>query len=193
MPIRFQFDLEKAVLAMAFVVHRLGSVQKVRLMKLLYIADRDHFLRYGWSITGDHFVAMKWGPVPSDCLHALDGELSTEAEEEVCKHIQLVNFEVFLKSMPDFSRLSETETEVLDAVVEEHGRKPRRQLELETHEYPEYKIHYVKGTSTPIPYESILKCYAYADETRFRHNRPVISEAMASKMLSPFPDPEPDL
>jgi uncharacterized phage-associated protein len=189
--IRFKFDLPKAVQAMAYIVHHLGSVQKVRLTKLLYLADRAHFLKYGWPITGDRLVAMPFGPVPSGCLHALSGELPPDSQEEVYKHIQLTNNEVFLKGEPEFSLLAESERTVLDAVLAEHGSKGPWKLEKETHEYPEYEMHYEEDTSTPIPYESILK--VYGDESQYRHNRPVISEAMASHMVCPVARPDPDL
>ena len=73
--IHFQFDLDKAIEAIACVVRRLGPIDKLRLMKLLYIADRDSFLPNARPITGDELYALPWGPVPSGCLDAVNGEL----------------------------------------------------------------------------------------------------------------------
>jgi uncharacterized phage-associated protein len=37
---------------------------KVKLMKLLYFADFDHYFQHGRSITGDSYIRLDFGPVP---------------------------------------------------------------------------------------------------------------------------------
>lgn len=64
----FTFDLNRALIAMVQIVDALGEVDKAKLIKLLYIADKSHFLSHGSPITGDTPLAMKWGPVPCSCL-----------------------------------------------------------------------------------------------------------------------------
>jgi hypothetical protein len=64
-------------------------------------------------------------------------------------------------------------------------------LAQETREYPEYKETYVEGTSTPIPFELILK--HSGDESKFHLGRPVITPEMAAHMICPFPNDESDL
>jgi uncharacterized phage-associated protein len=58
--------------------HLLG---KVKLMKLLYYADFDHFERTGQSITGDYYTKKEFGPVP---FHA-DEALRRLQEQELIK------------------------------------------------------------------------------------------------------------
>src|SRR5690606_40518414 len=36
-----------------------------KLMKLMYFADRDHLVKYGFPITGDMYIKLPYGPVPS--------------------------------------------------------------------------------------------------------------------------------
>lgn len=57
-----------------------GTLGKVKLMKLLYYLDFDHFEQYGTSVTGDEYVHLQMGPVPihaKDVLNrmALDGQI----------------------------------------------------------------------------------------------------------------------
>ena len=66
MAIHFQFDPAKAMQMIGYVVARVGPVDKVALTKQLYIAERDHFIKHGYPITGDRLYAMPRGPVPSD-------------------------------------------------------------------------------------------------------------------------------
>ncbi len=189
MSIRFQFDLDKAVEAMAYIVERLGTVEKAVLMKLLYLADREHFLRYGFPITGDRPYAMKWGPVPSASLDAINGNLF-EALEVVFRYLHVDECRVLLRQRPPYSHLTAREAETIDQVLNHHGQKGWA-LVRETHTYPEYREVYCEGASTPIPYELILRYHG--TQEHFRHDRPVVSEAMAGHMLNPLPPCDEDL
>src|SRR5262249_47985983 len=108
MRINFQFDLVKAVQVIAYLASRLGGVEKVKLLKLLYIADREHFLKHGYPITGDRQFAMPWGPVPSACLDALNGQ-SWPAPDDVFEFLHVVDNLVTVKKSPGEDRLGTTE------------------------------------------------------------------------------------
>ena len=192
MPITFHFDLDKALEAMAYIVRCLNRVEKVKLMKLLYIADRESFLKNGYPITGDILCAMPWGPVPSESLNAVDGELwPAERNDRVLAVLRVEDNVVTLKSTPSTSLLEHTEISVLDDVLKEHGATPPWRLVDQTHAYPEYREVYVERSSRPIPFEIILK--HYGTENQYRHNRPVVSERMAAHMVSPFRRDDADL
>lgn len=186
MEIRFNFNLEKALHAMAYIVDRLGALDKVKLTKLVYIADRDHFLRCGHPITGDRQCAMQYGPVPSDCLHALNGEASPDADAAF-KYLHVDDNRVMLKEKPTSDWLTTEEKQTLDATLAKYGRTGTWILRDMTHEFPEFKEFYRAGTSTTIPYEAILRIYK--GEEGFRYNRPVLDEAIISHMTFPFTAP----
>ena len=181
MQISFDYNLHKSIAAMAYILERLGRTEKVKLMKLLYLADREHFIKTGVPITGDRLFAMQWGPVPSCTLDAVGGALRPR---EVFKTIHTDDNWVMLRDKPDMSSLSPEELETLDEVVKEHGHKKRWTLVRETHRLPEYRECYVRGTSTPIPYETIAR--VSGSEARYRHGRAVISPQTAAAMHCPF-------
>lgn len=72
------FQYEAAVNALLFVLSELGGKSDMhKLCKILYFADQRHLSLYGRSITGDTYIAMQYGPVPSnvdDILKAVRGD-----------------------------------------------------------------------------------------------------------------------
>ena len=60
----FRFDFEKSLQAAGCLLELHGDrMEYVRLLKLLYIADREMMAEAGAPITGDRAVAMDHGPV----------------------------------------------------------------------------------------------------------------------------------
>jgi uncharacterized phage-associated protein len=190
MIIQFPYNEKKALQTVAYFLRRAnGPIDKAKLMKLVYLADRANFIEHGAPITGDTQKAMKLGPVPSNTLSLIDGEYFP-VYQDIYDHIQLVNVSVSLVKDPGNALLSRDEQATLDAVWTKHGHKPTIPFCYETHKLPEYVETFVEGTSTPIPYETIAQ-YS-GNPARFRLGRPVISPEMAEKMPAPFP-PERNL
>lgn len=190
MQITFNFDPEKTLQVLAFFLRKSDAgIDKAKLMKLVYYADRASFIDRGIPMTGDSAYAMKLGPVPSDTLNLVDGELYP-IYEKIYETLQLMNVRVSLVKDPGDHRLSADEKAELETVWKEHGHKETMSLCYETHRLPEYRETYVEGTSTRIPYERIAQ--HSGNPQRFRKGRPVISPEMAAAMPSPFP-PERNL
>lgn len=190
--ITFQFDPEKAVQAMAYLLSQLnGTTEKVKLMKLLFLADKKHFLDCGYPITGDVQYALPKGPVPTNSLNLLNFEYHRDWDDPVLEAMSMEGHSVALKASPGTARLTASEIATLNSVVKEHGNKHRWKLVEETHQLPEYKDVYVERSSRPIPYELILRHHGGND--RFRHNRPVIGQDTIAHMLCPFDSSDADL
>ncbi len=61
-----RYDSDKAAHAAGlFLKLRGGSMSYLKLIKLLYLLDRESFKRWGQPVTGDQYVSMKLGPVLS--------------------------------------------------------------------------------------------------------------------------------
>jgi uncharacterized phage-associated protein len=184
MQIAFRFNLQKSIQAMAYLLDRLGPVDKVKLMKLLYIADRNNFVRHGYPITGSVQKAMEWGPVPSACLSVIDGEYRADPDA-VFQVLHVDDSTVSVRAVPAFNLLDDAERSTLDFVIQSFGATPKWDLVKYTHTFPEYEEAYRgEGTSTPITYEAMLR--HYKNEEGFRHNRPVIPESTLRHMAFPF-------
>jgi hypothetical protein len=190
MQIQFKFQPEKAIAVMGYILTRLGPTDRVKLMKMIYLADREHFIRTGVPITGDRQCAMDYGPVPSQCLNLL-GDASPLPRDYVFRYLHLNDFRVEMREAPSFDQLGDSERAVLDEIISSAGPKDVWKLVRETHKLPEYTESFVEGTSRPIPYERIA-AHSNNDD-RFRHGRMVISVEAGAQIDCPFPPADPDL
>jgi uncharacterized phage-associated protein len=154
---RLRFNERKATQAAACLLQlRGGKMSYMKLIKLLYLADREALLRWGRPITTDRYVSMNRGPVLSGVLDlATDGE-DPNSPSIWANHIgEPANYEVQLKSDAGQDELSEVEIELLKKVFQEHGNKNRWELVELTHKLPEWKNP--QGSAIPIAYRDILK------------------------------------
>ncbi|EJQ8147415.1 SocA family protein [Salmonella enterica subsp. enterica serovar Newport] len=61
-----RFNSEKALEAILYVASKAPIPDIYHVLKVFYFADRYHLERFGRLITGDHYNAMKDGPVASN-------------------------------------------------------------------------------------------------------------------------------
>lgn len=61
-----EFNESKSLNAVLFVATRLQRKDFHKIFKVLYFADRNHFADFGRPITGDNYIKMDDGPVPSN-------------------------------------------------------------------------------------------------------------------------------
>ena len=191
MRIRYQFAPDAAVQSASYLLSKLGgNADKIKLMKLMYLADRDHFLAFGRPITGDSQWALPHGPVPSCTLNLLNGNDGDEADY-VSRHIEVDSHKFVLRADPGSESLDANCRATLDRTLARYGRMHTTALRDLTHKLPEYIECEVPGSSSPIPYEVILK--HHGGEEGFAMGRPVISPMMRNHLACPFSESEPDI
>ena len=119
-----RFNEVKATQAAARLLRgRGGRMSYMKLIKLLYLADREALGRWGRSITADTYVSMDKGPVLSHVLERINEGSSPDDPSFWAQHIVSVgNYEVELNEDPAGDALSEAEDEVLDEVFKVHGQ-----------------------------------------------------------------------
>lgn len=127
----FQFDQDAAVAAMLYIAERVQGVTKHKLSKILYFADKAHLERYGRFITGDQYVAMDHGPVPSSVLNLIDqvdsrkNALQGLFPSPMAEMIQVKHIEgrpvIQAKAQADLDALSDSDIECLDQAIAEYG------------------------------------------------------------------------
>lgn len=134
----------------------------MKLIKLLYLADRAALLQWGRPITTDSYVSMDRGPVLSRVLDlATDEELPGHASVWAGHITEPAHYSVRLRRDPGEDELSEAETQILDQIFQQHGRKSRWELVDLTHKLPEWKNP--QGSAIPIQYRDILKAAGKTD------------------------------
>jgi uncharacterized phage-associated protein len=136
-----EFDVRKAIEVVVYVSHKTDDL--LHIMKVLYFADKYHLQEYGRLITGDKYIAMKDGPVPSGAYEIVkdvrgDGIVELSANT---KQALRVEKRIFVKPQRDpiLDYLSESDIECLDRAISEYANMPREELLEIAHDEQPYK------------------------------------------------------
>jgi uncharacterized phage-associated protein len=116
-----------------------------KVLKMLYLADRAHLLKYGNLIAPDKYVKMKYGPVPSMCLgiiYFVRGDKFTfPFDESIKKEFEVVKDDngkptnkLRNLTKPDFDYLFSSNIECLDATIAKYGGYSFGKLKVLTHD-----------------------------------------------------------
>jgi uncharacterized phage-associated protein len=102
MPATLRFNEKKATQAAAYLLKRRGGTMSyMKLIKLLYLADRKALVRWGRPITTDRYLSMERGPALSHVLDlATDGENPGSDSIWAAVISEPSNYEVSLKGAP---------------------------------------------------------------------------------------------
>lgn len=118
------FQTDAALNALLYALSKLeGKSDMHKLCKILYFADQRHLSLYGRSITGDTYIAMQYGPVPSnvdDILKAVRGDsFFADYVGNIKEKITFENrYIVNAITPPDMDELSASDIECLDYAIE---------------------------------------------------------------------------
>ncbi len=163
MSARLRFNEKKATQAAARLLRlRGGRMSYMKLIKLLYLADREALLRWGRPISTDRYVSMDHGPVLSRVFNLTSDGDDPERPSVWAESISAPsNYEVELKGEAGNDELSEAEEALLDEIFQQHGDLTRWQLVKLTHKLPEWKDP--QGSAIRIGYRDILKAGGKSD------------------------------
>lgn len=133
--------------AIYYLLKKLGKTDKIKLVKLFYLADKYHLIKYGRTISNDVYWAMPHGPVGSTILDSLNfnnftmSENEFEAAKVLYRKATWGNGFVANPSanVESFDHLSETDLEALDFVIKHFGEMTPSQIREFSHRYPEWK------------------------------------------------------
>ena len=166
------FDERKAAEAAAFLLLKAGGkLPLIKLVKLLYLAERLSLQRYGEPLTGDRLVAMPNGPVLSMTYAHMNGALPSREGGWESWIADRAGHEVALRDPSklrtpeqDLLRLSDSDIEVLAEVWSQFGHWDRWKLVAYTHSdaCPEWEDP--EGSSRPIAYEVLFSTMGYSPE-----------------------------
>ena len=143
MKILREFDHKKATQAINYLAKREGGqIGKLKLIKLIYLADRYHLRRYGRPVVNDAYFAMPLGPVGSSVKDIAEfSDFLDESEREYAKKFisrGAGKNEVASIADVDEEVFSKSEIEALDFAYGTFGTNSASALVNVTHLYPEW-------------------------------------------------------
>jgi uncharacterized phage-associated protein len=152
------FNARKAAQVAAYFCREAGgTIPVLKLVKLIYLSDRESMLRTGFPITNDNFVSMTHGPVNSSTLDLISGNAEAPSWSDLIS--DRANHMVSLARETndlDIDELSELDVDVLSAVWKTFGGMTKWQIRDWTHDNcPEWEDP--EGSCQPIPPARILK------------------------------------
>lgn len=165
-----RFDPVKTTQAAAVVLKQHGGqASRLRLLKILVIADREAFAETLEPITGDSLAAMDHGPVPSITYNMLKGtSFHSKVWDMYIARVDSQNHR--LVADPGVGRLSRYEIEKLQSICDRFRNANDYDLAHYTHGFAEWqKNKPTEGRSRPIPLEDILDALdlaEYADRVK---------------------------
>lgn len=139
--ISFKFDTEKAIASILFVTQGIKAadieIGLHKLFKILYFADQKHMAEYGRPIVGDHYIAMNYGPVPSniyDILKSVRGDSRFIDGAQFAEYFDVYGHQIDPKQQPDLEVLSESEIECLTDALNENKELSFGDLVTKSHD-----------------------------------------------------------
>ena len=175
--VKYVFNEEKAAEAASYLLSlNNGSMPYMKLLKLLYIADRIYLSRYHASITTDFYYSLPRGPVATaiyDCIRHPQ-EFDPESPWNSMIATDQPNHSVILKKPFVASWTSLEELDILKAVYDKYRDTDQFTISELTHSFPEWKDP--DGSRIPLFIEDILDSTIQDDKER--------EEALADIRLS---------
>jgi len=182
------FSDRKATHAAAYLLHRAGgSMTILKLMKLVYMAEKLSYHRHGDPLIGDEPFSLKDGPILSAVYDRAKGNLPehsiwpTLIAPRVRNDVSLLDPQL----NPDIlGSLSDADVAVLDAIWRKFGKMTGAQLRDHTHKFPEWEDPIAKNVKRlTIKAEKLLMSVGFhADEAAEKH-RELADQAKMQELL----------
>ncbi|MDT8369703.1 MAG: Panacea domain-containing protein [Longimicrobiales bacterium] len=134
----------------------------MKLLKLMYFADRKALQRWGRPITFDAFVSMRNGPVLSRTYGLISGDSDRRDGSLWSEFISAPEgYDVALVGDCPTDQLSDAEVELLREVFKEFGHQNRWDLVDYAHTLPEWTDP--GDSALPIEYANILTAGGWSE------------------------------
>jgi uncharacterized phage-associated protein len=190
MKMLLEFDYKKATQAINYLTKREGGqIGKLKLIKLVYLADRYHLRRYGRPVINDAYLAMQLGPVGSSVKDIAEfSDFLDEGERSYATKYLARGGEantVVSRTDVDESIFSKSELEALDFSYSQFGTQSASSLVNVTHRYPEWRkfrsaLESKETTREPMSYTDFFDNPASGSVDKFALTSDILS---ASKEL----------
>ena len=138
-----------------------GKIDMYKLIKLIYLIDRESLKRRGHPVTFDRPYNLPLGPTPSHTYHLIwnpwDGEYWSQSFSLPKKNIiRLLNNDI------DDGELSPFEMDLISEIYEEFGNKSFSKLKKYVHSLPEFDDP--GHSSAPMEWNRLLKAVGWTGD-----------------------------
>jgi uncharacterized phage-associated protein len=128
-----------------------NRIERMRLMKLLWLSDRLHLNKYGRLILNDRYKALQKGPIASTALNF--SKFGIPGSINVDKH--------YVKSVREFKAdlFSKSDLKIMDYVWEKFKDMTSFEFSEYSHKYPEWRRFEkeLKAEHTPDAYDIVIQ------------------------------------
>ncbi|MCC6969197.1 MAG: SocA family protein [Phycisphaerales bacterium] len=158
-------DCPKLVqIAAAFLRESPGHrMSYLRLLKLMYLLDRESVAETGLTASGDRSFAMKHGPVLSETFDIIKSESIHSPEWE--SYIEKSGYSVLLLRDPGNDRLSRFQLRAIQGLTDRFRSDDDWSLVEHTHTLPEWQRNDPGNSSREIPFEHVLEAVGRGSES----------------------------
>jgi len=180
-----EFEYKKATQVINYLTKKEGGqIDKLKLIKLVYFADRYHLRRNGRPILNDTYFAMPLGPVGSSVkdIAEFSDFLAVDEREYASKYLARGGQDNILVSILDVNAevFSKSEIEALDFAYKEFGEYSASTLVNVTHRYPEWdkfksSLQSKETTREPMSYSDFFRNPSNCTEDKFTLTKDVLT------------------
>lgn len=160
-----RFDERKATqIAGALLQLAGGRMNYLKLIKLMYIVDREALKRWGYPLTGDEYYSLPHGPIVSRVYDLIAEQPGLSSSEYWKDFIRTRDYEVQLAQPVSDEALAPADSELITEVFRRYGHLDQWQLRDLTHGFPEWREP--SGGRLPIRYADILRAVDSEDDAQ---------------------------
>ena len=159
----FKFNVERAIQAAGVVLRDRGPMDRMRLLKILYIASRTALQKTGKPIVGGRASALENGPLHSEVYDQIKGDANDVLWRKFYKNS---GHTIELHNDPGRLDLSPFEIDTLNETADWAEKFETFELSRWTHEHlSEYQKNApAKGSSSPITVNDLLDALGFSPE-----------------------------
>lgn len=165
-------ERQAAQVAAAFIIRAGKAVGVVKLIKLMYLAEREAMKRFVFPIVLDDIYAMQMGMALSRTYNLMQGREGTPSDGEWGRHIVRTNRGLNIRrgvSSTTLGGLSRNDLKVIDDVWAKYGSLNTDELVHEVHHgLAEWIDHWGdparRSAAVRVPYETLYRTLLGMDE-----------------------------
>src|SRR4030067_251214 len=116
-----QKNLQKFKEVLLYILNKVGAKENIGetvIYKILYFIDFDFYEKYEEQLVGATYIKNKYGPTPVEFVKIVDRMIKDQEVEKVkSEYFKLQQTKYLPRGKPDLTKLTATEIEVIDDVL----------------------------------------------------------------------------